>query len=229
MIVPPYSARHAHVRSMNASRPSSSREVPWDFSSFSTCVCVAMPAWSVPRIHFVRRPSMRWWRISVSWTEPLSAWPMCSAPVTFGGGIAIEKFSSAVPAGSGWNRPEASQRSTMRGSTSRGSKRLRSFRLDMGGSECMDAPREWDATTYHQVSTPHQGWGAEILERIELRGDETVADLGCGTGRLTTQLLERLPHGHVIGVDGSAQMIERARELLPAERTTLIVSDLLAL
>jgi trans-aconitate 2-methyltransferase len=93
----------------------------------------------------------------------------------------------------------------------------------------MDAPREWDATTYHQVSTPHQGWGAEILERIELRGDETVADLGCGTGRLTTQLLERLPHGHVIGVDGSAQMIERARELLPAERTTLMVSDLLAL
>ena len=29
-------------------------------------------------------------RISASWIEPLSAWPMCSAPVTFGGGIAIE-------------------------------------------------------------------------------------------------------------------------------------------
>ena len=40
-------------------------------------------------------------RISVSWTEPLSAWPMCSAPVTFGGGIAIEKFSSGEPSGSG--------------------------------------------------------------------------------------------------------------------------------
>jgi hypothetical protein len=49
-----------------------------------------MPAWSVPRIHFVRLPSIRLWRISVSWTAPFSAWPMCSTPVTFGGGIAIE-------------------------------------------------------------------------------------------------------------------------------------------
>ena len=49
-----------------------------------------MPAWSVPKIHFVRFPRMRASRISVSCTEPLSAWPMCSAPVTFGSGIAIE-------------------------------------------------------------------------------------------------------------------------------------------
>src|ERR671938_315303 len=167
--------------------------------------------------------------MSVSCTEPLSAWPMCSAPVTLGGGIAIEKFSAGVPSGSGWNRPDSSQRCTMRGSTSLGSKRLRSFRLDMGGSECMDGPREWDATTYQQVSTPHQGWGAEIVSRLPpLRGDETFVDLGCGTGRLTAQLLELLPRGHVIGVDGSAAIVEQARELLP-ERTTFLQSDLLAL
>ena len=49
-----------------------------------------MPAWSVPKIHFVRRPLMRLKRISVSCTLAFSAWPMCSAPVTLGGGIAIE-------------------------------------------------------------------------------------------------------------------------------------------
>ncbi len=53
---------------------------------------------------------------------------MCSAPVTFGGGIAMEKFSAGVPSGSGWCRPEESQRSTIRGSTSDGSKRVRSCR-----------------------------------------------------------------------------------------------------
>src|SRR3954454_6351712 len=100
---------------------------------------------------------------------------MCSAPVTLGGGIAIEKFSAAVPSGSGWKSRESSQRCTMRGSTSEGSKRLRSFRLDMEGSQCMDerrpgpAPREWEAATYHEVSAPHQGWGAEILSRLSLR------------------------------------------------------------
>ena len=90
-------------------------------------------------------------------------------------------------------------------------------------------PREWDAGIYHQVAAPHQGWGAEIVERLTLRGDETVLDLGVGTGRLAAQLLERLPSGHVIGVDGSRQMVEQARAVLDPERTTLIHSDLLAL
>ena len=59
MIVPPYCSRHCQTRSMNASRPSSSRLVPSVASSFSTCRCVAIPAWSVPSVHFVRRPSIR--------------------------------------------------------------------------------------------------------------------------------------------------------------------------
>ena len=58
-MIPPYSSRHCQTRSMNASRPISSRDVPSLRSSFSTCVCVAIPAWSVPSVHFVRRPSIR--------------------------------------------------------------------------------------------------------------------------------------------------------------------------
>ena len=46
---------------------------------------------------------------------------MCSAPVTFGGGIAIEKFSSGVPSGLPGKMPAASQRSMIRGSASEGS------------------------------------------------------------------------------------------------------------
>src|SRR5215204_3894929 len=56
---------------------------------------------------------------------------MCSAPVTLGGGTAMEKFSSGVPSGSGWNRPDSNQRRMMRGSTSAGSKRVRSSRPDI--------------------------------------------------------------------------------------------------
>jgi trans-aconitate 2-methyltransferase len=90
-------------------------------------------------------------------------------------------------------------------------------------------PREWDATSYHAVSTPHQGWGAEILGRLALNGDETVLDLGCGTGRVTAQLLDLLPEGHVIGVDGSAAMVAEAQRLLGSQRATFLQSDLLAL
>src|SRR3954462_9895602 len=166
---------------------------------------------------------------------------MCSAPVTFGGGIAIENVSAGEPSGSGWNSPESSQRCTMRGSTSEGSKRLRSFRLDMRGSQCMDdagigragppaAPREWDAARYHGLATPHQQWGAQILDRLALRGDETVLDLGCGTGRVTEQLLARLgPQGRAIGVDGSARMVAEAERRLGGDpRASFVQQDLLA-
>jgi hypothetical protein len=89
-MVEPYWARHSQTRSANASRPSSSFVVPWSASAFSTTRWVAIPAWSVPKIHFARLPRMRATRMQRSWIEPFSAWPMCSEPVTFGGGTAIE-------------------------------------------------------------------------------------------------------------------------------------------
>jgi len=88
--------------------------------------------------------------------------------------------------------------------------------------------REWDAETYDQVSDPQFEWGMEVLERLELRGDETVVDAGCGSGRVTEQLVERLPNGRVIAVDGSAAMVEKANERL-GDRADYLVSDLIEL
>jgi len=95
----------------------------------------------------------------------------------------------------------------------------------------MERPREWDASSYHGLALPHQGWGAEILDRLPLAGDETVLDLGCGTGRVTAQLLERLgPDGRVIGIDGSEQMVDEARRLLGDDpRASFERQDLLVL
>jgi hypothetical protein len=64
---------------------------------------------------------MRATRIFASWIDAFSAWPMCRFPVTFGGGTAIEKFSSGVPSGFGWKMPASSQRTKTRASTSDGS------------------------------------------------------------------------------------------------------------
>jgi trans-aconitate 2-methyltransferase len=87
---------------------------------------------------------------------------------------------------------------------------------------------DWDARTYHRVSAPHQDWARELLDRLDLRGDETVLDAGCGSGRATLKLLDRLPHGHVVAVDGAPSMVAQARELL-GERATVLQSDLLQL
>lgn len=75
-------------------------------------------------------------------------------------------------------------------------------------------PREWDAEVYHRVSDPQLRWATEVLGRLDLRGDEVVLDAGCGSGRVTALLAERVPRGRVIGVDASESMIAKARETL---------------
>jgi trans-aconitate 2-methyltransferase len=76
------------------------------------------------------------------------------------------------------------------------------------------APRDWDAATYQRVSVPHEEWARSILDRLELSGDERVLDAGCGSGRVTSILIERLPEGSVVAVDGSPSMIEKVRSVL---------------
>jgi trans-aconitate 2-methyltransferase len=88
--------------------------------------------------------------------------------------------------------------------------------------------REWDAETYDAVSDPQFEWGMEVLERLQLRGDEVAVDAGCGSGRVTEQLIERLPSGRVVAVDGSEAMVEKAKERL-GDRADYLVSDLVAL
>jgi trans-aconitate 2-methyltransferase len=86
-------------------------------------------------------------------------------------------------------------------------------------------PREWDAQTYDRVSDPQYRWGLEVLDRLELEGDEYVMDAGCGSGRVTAKLLERLPEGRVLCVDASEQMIAAARQAL-GDRVDYVVADL---
>jgi trans-aconitate 2-methyltransferase len=86
-------------------------------------------------------------------------------------------------------------------------------------------PRDWDAETYDAVSDPQFEWGTEVLERLELNGAEAVLDAGCGSGRVTEELLKRLPRGSVTAVDGSAAMIAKARERL-GEDVSYLVADL---
>jgi trans-aconitate 2-methyltransferase len=91
--------------------------------------------------------------------------------------------------------------------------------------------REWNSAVYHRLSGPQVSWGKKVLGRLRLRGDETVLDAGCGTGRLTADLLEALPRGRVIGVDLSQNMLRSARKHLMrfAPRADLLVCDLLQL
>jgi trans-aconitate 2-methyltransferase len=73
----------------------------------------------------------------------------------------------------------------------------------------------WDAHTYDRSSEPQQAWAAEVLARLAgIAPDATVLDVGCGTGRVTEALLALVPHGRVLAMDASAEMVELARARL---------------
>lgn len=77
--------------------------------------------------------------------------------------------------------------------------------------------KEWNADSYHRVSAPQTEWGRRVLSRLPLLGDERVIDAGCGTGRLTGELMQMLPRGRLIAIDRSWNMLVTARANLRPE------------
>jgi trans-aconitate 2-methyltransferase len=88
--------------------------------------------------------------------------------------------------------------------------------------------RDWDAATYDRIADPMTRWGSAVLDRLPLTGNERVLDAGCGSGRVTERLAERLPDGRVVALDGSPAMIDAARERLArfGRRIEYVVADL---
>jgi trans-aconitate 2-methyltransferase len=86
---------------------------------------------------------------------------------------------------------------------------------------------EWDAATYDRVSDPQARWGAAVLARLPLEGDERVLDAGCGSGRVTALVLEHVPRGSVVALDSSTTMLEQARKNLGHDpRVEFVRADL---
>lgn len=68
---------------------------------------------------------------------------------------------------------------------------------------------------------------SRVLGLAVLRGDETVADIGCGNGTYLAELARRRHAGPVLGVDLSAGMLQAARGRVP--RMGLVAGDAAAL
>jgi len=70
---------------------------------------------------------------------------------------------------------------------------------------------EWNAASYHKVSGPQTSWGQKVINRLRVDGNERTIDAGCGSGRLTGDLMERIPNGRMIAIDRSWNMLMTAR------------------
>jgi trans-aconitate 2-methyltransferase len=83
----------------------------------------------------------------------------------------------------------------------------------------------WDPEQYTRFADHRDRPFHELVARVGAEAPRSVVDLGCGPGTLTRTLAERWPTAHVVGVDSSPEMIERAA-LLAGERLTFRLADL---
>jgi trans-aconitate methyltransferase len=70
----------------------------------------------------------------------------------------------------------------------------------------------WDAT-YAANTGHHRVYDGEFLAPLPLRPTDRVLDLGCGSGDFTRAVADLVPDGHVLGLDGSAALLDEARSV----------------
>ncbi len=72
-----------------------------------------------------------------------------------------------------------------------------------------------NAEEYSELSSSQLESAKELVTKLELKGTESLIDIGCGDGKMTAVLASYLPHGKVVGVDSSDEMVALARKNFP--------------
>lgn len=97
-------------------------------------------------------------------------------------------------------------------------------------ASCMDLKKgitmvEWNAADYHKNSASQQNWAHELIEKLQIKGDERILDIGCGDGKITAEIAQMVPDGSVVGIDSSAEMVSFAGKSFTAPNLTFMAMD----
>jgi ubiquinone/menaquinone biosynthesis methyltransferase len=95
-------------------------------------------------------------------------------------------------------------------------------------------PYEFDkvAGKYDAATLLSQGYQSDLdlsASRMQLSGDEYVADLCCGTGKSTQACLSNLKYGKILAIDNSKEMLEVARTKFINDNITFVQEDVMEL
>ncbi len=82
---------------------------------------------------------------------------------------------------------------------------------------------EWNASQYLKFQSERTQPATDLICRIPLAEPKEIIDIGCGPGNSTEALWLRWQTAHIVGIDSSAPMIERARASYPA--LTFVLCD----
>ena len=74
-------------------------------------------------------------------------------------------------------------------------------------------PYQWNAVDYANSSSIQQQWARELINKLHLKGDEKLLDIGSGDGKVTAEIASYLSKGSIIGIDNSETMIALAQSI----------------
>jgi len=74
---------------------------------------------------------------------------------------------------------------------------------------------KWDADDYEKHSKSQQLWARELIQKLNISGDESILDIGCGDGKVTAEIASLLNSGRITGIDSSPEMISLAKSNFP--------------
>ncbi len=87
-----------------------------------------------------------------------------------------------------------------------------------------DTSNSYDKIVNYTTFGRDSFWKHKMLE--QLSNEKTVLDLACGTGILTKQIAEKLPHAEIVGVDITKNYLEKAKnKLLSYQNISFIIQD----
>ena len=86
----------------------------------------------------------------------------------------------------------------------------------------MPADLKWNAEDYAKNSRAQLEWARELIPKLKLDDSDYVLDIGCGDGKISACLAQLVPHGTVVAIDSSENMIEFASgSFFPAQNPNL--------
>ena len=88
---------------------------------------------------------------------------------------------------------------------------------------------KWNAEDYANNSSAQESWANELIEKLALKGDERLLDIGCGDGKITAAIAARLKDGYVLGIDRSKDMIDLAKSRFERENLSFQLADVSSL
>lgn len=91
------------------------------------------------------------------------------------------------------------------------------------------AKTKWNAEDYAANSSAQELWANELIEKLDLQGNEHLLDIGCGDGKITCSMAGKVVNGKVVGIDRSENMIRLAAKKFDLPNLSFLTMDATAI